>query len=43
MQAKIWNHSQWISETEPTALREQFDMLLRKAGFNILRCTEHHF
>ena len=43
MQAKIWNHSQWIGETEPTAIKEQFDTLLRNAGFNILRCTEHHF
>lgn len=41
MQAKIWN--QWITETEPQKIREKFDAALRKAGFNILRYTAHHF
>lgn len=43
MQAKIWNFSQWINETEPQKIREKFDSALRKSGFNILCCTEHHF
>lgn len=43
MQAKIWNFSQWITETEPQKISEKFDAALRKAGFNILCCTEHHF
>lgn len=43
MQAKIWNHAQWVKETDPKALRGMFDELLRKAGFNVLSCTEHHF
>ena len=43
MQAKIWNHTQWVKETDPKALRGMFDELLRKAGFNVLSCTEHHF
>ena len=43
MQAKIWNHAQWVKETDPIALRGMFDELLRKAGFNVLSCTEHHF
>ena len=40
MQAKIWNHAQWVKETDPKALRGMFDELLRKAGFNVLSCTE---
>ena len=43
MQAKIWNHAQWVKEPDPKALRGMFDELLRKAGFNVLSCTEHHF
>jgi len=43
MQAKIWNFSEWIAETNPQKIREHFDALLRKAGFNILRFTAHHF
>ena len=31
MQAKIWNHAQWVKETDPKALRGMFDELLRKA------------
>lgn len=43
MQAKIWNYSEWIAETNPQKIREHFENLLRKAGFNILRFTAHHF
>lgn len=43
MQAKIWNHSEWIQETNPTKIREKYDDLLRKSGFNILCFTDHHF
>lgn len=43
MQAKIWNFSQWIPETEPKLLREVFDEALRKAGFNVLCFTDHYF
>lgn len=43
MQAKIWNFSEWIAETNPQKIREHFDALLRKAGFNILRFTAHNF
>lgn len=43
MQAKIWNFSEWIQETNPTEIREKFDSLLRRAGFNVLCFTDHHF
>ena len=32
MQAKIWNFSEWIAETNPQKIREHFDALLRKSG-----------
>lgn len=43
MQAKIWNFSEWIQETNPQKIRQMFDEWLRKAGFNILCFTDHHF
>ena len=43
MQAKIWNDSKWIQETNPQKIRELFDELLKKSGFNILCFTDHHF
>lgn len=43
MQAKIWHYSEWISETDPKALRDKFEVLLRKSGFNVLCATDHHF
>lgn len=43
MQAKIWNDSKWIQETNPQKIREMFDELLKKSGFNILCFTDHHF
>lgn len=43
MQARIWNNSTWVSETEPAVLKELFDELLRACGFKVLNYTEHHF
>lgn len=43
MQAKIWNFSEWIQETNPTELRRLFDTILRRSGFNVLGVSEHHF
>ena len=43
MQAKIWNFSQWIAETDPKRLRDIFDEALRASGFNVLCFTDHHF
>ena len=35
--------SEWIQETNPQKIRQMFDEWLRKAGFNILCFTDHHF
>ncbi|WP_410062241.1 S-adenosylmethionine decarboxylase family protein [Alistipes putredinis] len=43
MQAKIWNYSEWIAETNPEELRRKFDKTLKASGFNILCFTDHHF
>jgi S-adenosylmethionine/arginine decarboxylase-like enzyme len=43
MQAKIWNYSEWIAETNPKKIKKLFDGLLKKSGFNVLKIIEHHF
>ena len=43
MQAKIWNYSEWIQETNPTELRKLFDGIIEKSGFHVLTFTDHHF
>lgn len=43
MKAKIWNHSEWITETDPATLREKYDALIRSAGFGVVQFLEHHF
>ncbi|MDR0384681.1 MAG: S-adenosylmethionine decarboxylase [Prevotellaceae bacterium] len=43
MQAKIWNYSQWIAETNPATIKTLFDRVLRESGFRILNESEHHF
>lgn len=43
MQAKIWNNSGWMKNTDPMELREQCTEILRVCGFHILEMVEHHF
>jgi S-adenosylmethionine/arginine decarboxylase-like enzyme len=43
MQAKIWNYSVWIQETNPQRIKESFNELLNRSGFNVLNLMEHHF
>lgn len=43
MQAKIWQHSAWITTTQPSDLRHLFDTMLSLCGFNVLEVVEHHF
>jgi S-adenosylmethionine decarboxylase len=43
MQAKIWNFSQWIQETNPQIIRQKFDIQLKLAGFNVLCFLDHNF
>lgn len=43
MKARIWNHSDWVSECNPDKLMEQYEGILRRAGFGILRVIKHYF
>lgn len=43
MQAKIWQHSAWITTTSPSELRATFEHMLLQCGFKVLEVTEHHF
>ena len=43
MEAKIYNKSGWIENTEPTQLKETFENLLISSGFGVLKFMEHHF
>ena len=43
MEAKIWNKSFWISETDHGALVERFEPILLKSGFHIEGMVEKHF
>lgn len=41
--AEIFNHTWWISETEPKKCKLIFDELLRLSGFTVLNFVEHYF
>lgn len=43
MKARIWNHSEWVTECDPEVLMAHYEGILRKAGFGILEVTQHHF
>lgn len=43
MKARIWNHRSWIGETDSHWLREQFDAMLRQAGFGLIGFSEARF
>lgn len=43
MQAKIWNHSEWVTDTNPDTLRARYHDALRRSGFGILDFMEYHF
>lgn len=43
MKAQIWNYNDWIEDIDPKALFMRFDTMLTNAGFNVLKCLEHHF
>lgn len=43
MEAKIDNFSCWISEVEPSVLKEDFEHMLTTAGFGIINFMDHHF
>lgn len=43
MEAKVWNHGGWITETDPDKLRNNFSDLLALANFEVLNFLEHYF
>jgi S-adenosylmethionine/arginine decarboxylase-like enzyme len=43
MKAKMYNHSQWIKETNSQILKENYTLILEKSGFNIIDNIEHYF
>jgi S-adenosylmethionine decarboxylase len=43
MEAKIWNKSGWINETDPTKLKNNFSDLLALSNFKILDFMEYYF
>lgn len=43
MEARIWNDSTWIKETETAVLKSTFDEILKTAGFNVLQYVCHYF
>jgi len=43
VKAAIYNFQQWISITDPTALRTSFNNILARSGYKVLNFTEHLF
>lgn len=43
IEAKIYNHSLWVTETDPEQLKKQFNHALEQSGFTIIQFNEHHF
>ncbi len=43
MKAQMFNHSEWVSETNPFKLRTKYKELLEDSGFGILSFMEYSF
>jgi S-adenosylmethionine decarboxylase len=43
MKAQMFNHSEWVSETDPFKLRNKYTELLKDSGFGILSFLEYNF
>lgn len=43
MQAKMWNISGWVNETDPELLKAKYNTLLKSCGFGLLAFSEHYF
>ncbi|CAM1372504.1 S-adenosylmethionine decarboxylase family protein [Tenacibaculum xiamenense] len=43
IEAKIFNLQEWITETNPEYLKENFEALLIQCNFTILNFSEHYF
>ncbi|MEM7107074.1 MAG: S-adenosylmethionine decarboxylase [Bacteroidota bacterium] len=43
MEARIYNHSEWIRDIRNERLKKNFREILTKSGFGLLNHMEHHF
>lgn len=43
MKAQMFNHSEWIEETNPYKLRNIYNNILKESGFGILSFIEYNF
>lgn len=43
MDAKIWNRSFYIEETDSEKLKDFFEGALSDAGFSVIEFSDHHF
>lgn len=43
LEAKIYNHSEWIREVDEAVLKKNFREILIKSDFGLLNMMEHHF
>jgi len=43
LEAIIDNYNCWISDTNPSSLKHDFESMLHQSGFGILNFIEHHF
>ena len=43
MKAQMFNHNEWILETNPYKLKQYFDTLLNESGFNVEQYCEKMF
>jgi S-adenosylmethionine decarboxylase len=43
LKAEIWNHNDWIADTNPKTLKVRYERLLIESGFGILNFIEHNF
>jgi S-adenosylmethionine decarboxylase len=41
--ARIYNFSGWIFESNPILLKDSFSQILKESGFDILNFQEHYF
>lgn len=40
---QIYNHQEWVSETNPELLVRQLRSILEKSGYTVVNFVEHHF
>ena len=39
----MYNHREWVKETNPQILKENYTLILNKSGFNVIDNIEHYF